>query len=40
MAQFENESSRVRLARIGRDYLPRDRRLCDLVTYLRDDSWK
>jgi hypothetical protein len=40
MAQFENESSRVRLARIGRDYLPRDRRLCDLVKFLRDDSWK
>ncbi len=40
MAQFENESSRVRLARIGREYLPRDRRLCDLVKFLRDDSWK
>lgn len=40
MAQFENESSRVRLARIGRDYLPRDRRLCDLVKFLRDDTWK
>jgi hypothetical protein len=40
MAQFENESSRVRLARIGREYLPRERRLCDLVKFLRDDSWK
>ena len=40
MAQFENENNRVRLARIGREYLPEDRRLCDLVTYLREDSWK
>ncbi|MDB5103968.1 MAG: hypothetical protein JWP91_1657 [Fibrobacteres bacterium] len=40
MAQFENESNRVRLARIGRDFLPRDRRLCDLVPFLREDSWK
>ncbi|HKP96451.1 MAG TPA: hypothetical protein VJ385_11905 [Fibrobacteria bacterium] len=40
MAQFESENNRVRLARIGREYLPEDRRLCDLVSYLREDSWK
>ncbi len=40
MAQFESESNRVRLARIGRDFLPRDRRLCDLVLFLREDAWK
>jgi tetratricopeptide (TPR) repeat protein len=40
MAQFENETNRVRLARIGRDYLPANRRLCDLVSYLREDTWK
>ena len=40
MAQFAGEERRVRLARIGREYLPKDRRLCDLVAYLRDDTWK
>jgi tetratricopeptide (TPR) repeat protein len=40
MAQFEGETHRVRLARIGRDYLPPERRLCDLVAYLREDTWK
>jgi tetratricopeptide (TPR) repeat protein len=40
MAQFETEEHKVRLARIGREYLPKDRRLCDLVAYLRDDTWK
>lgn len=40
MAQFESEDHKVRMARIGREYLPRDRRLCDLVAYLRDDTWK
>ncbi|MDB5047920.1 MAG: hypothetical protein JWO30_991 [Fibrobacteres bacterium] len=40
MAQFEGEIHRVRLARIGREFLPEDRRLCDLVAYLREDSWK
>ena len=40
MAQFEGETNRVRLARIGREYLPRDRRLCDLVLFLREDAWK
>jgi tetratricopeptide (TPR) repeat protein len=40
MAQFESETNRVRLARLDRTFLPRDRRLCDLVKFLRDDSWK
>lgn len=40
MAQFDGENHRVRLARIGRDYLPHDRRLCDMVAYLREDTWK
>jgi tetratricopeptide (TPR) repeat protein len=40
MAQFENETNRVRLARIGREYLPQNRRLCDLVNFLREDAWK
>ncbi len=40
MAQFEGEIHRVRLARLGREYLPEDRRLCELVAYLREDSWK
>ncbi len=40
MAQFQGEEHRVRLARIGREYLPRDRRLCELVTYLKEDAWK
>ena len=40
MAQFQGEENRVRLARIGREFLPANRRLCDLVAYLRDDTWK
>jgi tetratricopeptide (TPR) repeat protein len=40
MAQFQGEENRVRLARLGRDYLPQNRRLCDLVVFLRDDTWK
>jgi hypothetical protein len=40
MAQFESESNRVRLARLSREALPRDRRLCDLVKFLREDAWK
>jgi hypothetical protein len=40
MAQFQGEENRVRLARMGRDYLPQNRRLCDLVVFLREDSWK
>jgi tetratricopeptide (TPR) repeat protein len=40
MAQFQGEDHRVRLARLGRDYLPQNRRLCDLVVFLRDDTWK
>jgi tetratricopeptide (TPR) repeat protein len=40
MAQFQGEENRVRLARLGRDYLPQNRRLCDLVVFLREDTWK
>jgi hypothetical protein len=40
MAQFQGEEHRVRLARLGRDFLPQKRRLCDLVAFLRDDTWK
>jgi hypothetical protein len=40
MAQFQGEENRVRLARLGREYLPQNRRLCDLVVFLRDDTWK
>ena len=40
MAQFQGEEHRVRLVRLGRDYLPQNRRLCDLVKFLRDDTWK
>ncbi|MEO7426900.1 MAG: hypothetical protein ABI036_17060 [Fibrobacteria bacterium] len=40
MAQFEGDIHRVRLARLAREYLPEDRRLCELVTYLREDAWK
>lgn len=40
MAQFEGETRKVRLARIDRAALPRERRLCDVVNYLREDPWK
>ncbi len=40
MAQFQGEDHRVRLVRMGRDFLPQNRRLCDLVVFLRDDTWK
>lgn len=40
MAQFQGEENRVRLARLGREYLPQQRRLCDLVKFLKDDTWK
>jgi len=40
MAQFLGRENEVRLVRIGHDYLPVNKRLCDLVTYLDDKQWR
>lgn len=40
MAQFLGKENQVRLVRIGHDYLPQNRRLCDLALYLKEDAWK
>ena len=39
MAQFSGKENQIRLARLGRDHLPKDRRLCDLVAYLKTERW-
>jgi tetratricopeptide (TPR) repeat protein len=40
MAQFDGRQNEVRLVRMGRDYLPAKRRLCDLVPYLNAEKWR
>lgn len=40
MAQFNGKENQVRLVRLGRDYLPANRRLCDLVPFLNAESWQ
>src|SRR6185436_1095418 len=38
MAQFAGKENQVRLVRMARDFLPADRRLCDLVPYLNAEA--
>ncbi len=40
MAQFNKNPRQVRLARLGREFLPQNRRLCDLVGFLSDAAWR
>ncbi len=40
MAQFANQPNQVRLARVALENLPKNRRLCDLVEYLKDAAWQ
>jgi tetratricopeptide (TPR) repeat protein len=39
MAQFIGKENQVRLTRMGREYLPQNRRLCDLVAFLKTDAY-
>ncbi len=40
MAQFAGKENQVRLARMHRDHLPHNRRLCDLVPFLKTETWE
>jgi hypothetical protein len=40
MAQFSSKENQIRLARMDRKSLPRNRRLCDLVVFLRAETWE
>ncbi len=40
MAQFKGKENQVHLVRIGHDYLPSNRRLCDMAKYLSDAVWR
>jgi tetratricopeptide (TPR) repeat protein len=39
MAQFAGRETEVRVVRIDRNQLPKNRRLCDLAGFLKDESW-
>ncbi|HLP41441.1 MAG TPA: hypothetical protein VK465_08040, partial [Fibrobacteria bacterium] len=40
MAQFSGKEDQIRLARIDRKVLPMNRRLCDLVPFLKAETWE
>jgi tetratricopeptide (TPR) repeat protein len=39
MAQFSGKENQIRLVRMDRAQLPHNRRLCDLVPYLKTETW-
>ena len=39
MAQFQTKERQIRMARLGRESLSQNRRLCDLVPYLQEETW-
>jgi tetratricopeptide (TPR) repeat protein len=40
MAQFQGKDNQIRLARLDRGQLPYNRRLCDLVHFLKAETWE
>lgn len=40
MAQFSGKENQIRLARLDRRHLPHNRRLCDLVPFLKSETWE
>lgn len=39
MAQFSGKENQIRLVRMDRNQLPQNRRLCDLVPFLKAETW-